>query len=365
MNDMNKRIAVIGAGNGGTAIAAHLALSGALVNLYDTFPEYTKDIQKEGGIFLEDGTSSTFAKMNMVTEDIGEAIDNVRIIMVVTPAFTHKMIADACYKYLGDGQIVVLNPGRTAGALAFLNRVRRNGCRKDIIVAETQTLIYSCRRLGPKNVRIYGVKDQVDIASLPADKVGEVAEALAPYYPQFKPTGNTLCTSLANIGSMFHPLPMLMNIGRVETDKRGFKYYKEGISPSVAAMIEKIDSERISVASIYGIKMSDAKTWLKKSYPTHGDDLYTLIQNNEAYAQIAAPANIGARYIKEDVPTGLVPISELGRAAHVATPFIDAVITLASGLYDRNFREEGRSLRNLGLEHMELQQIKRRFETGE
>lgn len=117
---MNKKVAVIGAGNGGMAVSAYLSLSGVSVNLCDLFPEYTNDIIKEGGIKLVGVDKNGFAKMNLVTNNIHDAIKGVKLIMVVTPAFTHKMIAEDCSKCLEDGQIVVLNPGRTAGALYFL-----------------------------------------------------------------------------------------------------------------------------------------------------------------------------------------------------------------------------------------------------
>ena len=40
---MNMSVAVIGAGNGGTAIAAYMASQGAEVNLSDLFPQYFLD----------------------------------------------------------------------------------------------------------------------------------------------------------------------------------------------------------------------------------------------------------------------------------------------------------------------------------
>lgn len=40
-----------------------------------------------------------------------------KIIMVVTPAAGHQDIAQRLSPYLEEGQIIVLNPGRTGGAL--------------------------------------------------------------------------------------------------------------------------------------------------------------------------------------------------------------------------------------------------------
>lgn len=155
---MEDTIAVVGAGNGGMAMAAYLASCGAKVNLCDLFPEYIKDIQKTGYIELTHAGKISRQHMNMVTVDIAEAISHVKLILVVTPAFTHRIIAENCSETLNDGQIIVLNPGRTGGALEFFNTVRSKGCHKDITISEAQTLIYSCRKTGDCSVEIYGTQ---------------------------------------------------------------------------------------------------------------------------------------------------------------------------------------------------------------
>lgn len=361
---MNNVIAVIGAGNGGTAIAAHMASLGGNVALCDLFPQYLTEIQEKGYIELTCEGKTQRVSMPFVTNDVSQAVKDAKLIMVVTPAFTHKKIAEACWQSLTDGQIIVLNPGRTGGALEFKETLAKCGCKAHVVIAETQTLIYSCRKTDGNAVTIFGIKKAVDISAFPATKTNEVVEALFPYYPQFTPRKNGLCTSLCNIGSMFHPTPILLNIGRIENDKRGYRYYIDGITPSVAALIEKLDSERIEVANAYGINVLTAVQWLKRSYETYGNTLYELIQNNKAYMDIMAPKTIDARYMTEDVPSGLVPIAALGDAAGVATPNIDAVITLAGSIYNKDFFYEGRSLKNLGIDNMTKDEIISYFETG-
>lgn len=362
---MSTTVAVIGAGNGGTAIAGYLASCGVRVNLCDLFPQFLEGIQANGGIELTLNGQQSHQTLNLVTGDVSKAIEGVQLIMVVTPSFTHKMIAEACAASLTDGQVVVLNPGRTGGALEFRNTIRSKGCTADITIAETQTLIYSCRKTGPASVEIYGVKKEVALGAFPANRTQLVLDLLGPYYPQFTPAKNCLETSLSNIGALFHPTPVLLNIGRIESDPDGFRYYWDGISPSVAGLIKKLDAERMAVAAAYGVQILSAEEWLKQSYETYGDSLYELLQHNNAYGDIKAPKTIDARYVTEDVPMSLVPISTLGQVAGVPTPNIDAVIQLTSAIYNRDFRSEGRCAKNLGLEGMTLEQVAHYFETGE
>ncbi|MEA4934588.1 MAG: NAD/NADP octopine/nopaline dehydrogenase family protein [Lawsonibacter sp.] len=362
---METTVAVIGAGNGGTAIAGYLSSLGVKVNLCDLFPQYLEGIQAAGGINLTLNGKTTYQSLNLITEDAAQAIQGVHLIMVVTPSFTHKMIAAACCAKLTDGQMVVLNPGRTGGALEFLATIHGEGCTADITVAETQTLIYSCRKTGPASVEIYGTKKEVALGAFPANRIQRVLDLLHPFYPQFAPAKNCLETSLSNIGALFHPTPVLLNIGRIESDPNGYRYYWDGISPSVAVLIKAIDTERMAVAQAYGIRILNAEEWLRQSYDTYGDDLYQLLQNNRAYEDIMAPKTIQARYVTEDVPMSLVPISTLGRTAGVPTPNIDAVIQLTSSIYQTDFRSEGRNAANLGLEGMTKEQVAHYFETGE
>ena len=71
-----EKYTVIGAGHGGKAMAAHLALMGLKVTLYNRTPDHISVIKKRGGIELEsaEGGPHGFGKLANVTADIGEAV---------------------------------------------------------------------------------------------------------------------------------------------------------------------------------------------------------------------------------------------------------------------------------------------------
>ncbi|MCK4435783.1 NAD/NADP octopine/nopaline dehydrogenase family protein, partial [Candidatus Bathyarchaeota archaeon] len=70
----------------------------------------------------------------------------------------------------------------------------------------------------------------------------------------------------------------------------------------------------------------------------------------------------------EDVPTGLIPLSSLGNKLDVPTPMIDSFINLAESLFRKDFNidffERGRTMENLGLDNMTVDEIKEFVETG-
>ena len=117
---------VIGAGHGGKAMAAHLALMGFRVTLYNRTPDHVAAIKARGGIDLEsyDGGPRGFGKLALVTSDMGEALRQTGIVMVVVPSSAHADMARMAAPHLHDGQIVVLHPGRTCGAIEFAKVLR-------------------------------------------------------------------------------------------------------------------------------------------------------------------------------------------------------------------------------------------------
>ena len=120
--------AVIGAGHGGRAMAVDLAVKDFTVHLYNRTAERIGEIALRGEIELEheDGTHR-LGRIAVVTSDIAEALDGADVIMVVLPASGHRDIARSCASHSRDGQIVILNPGRTGGALEFHQILNREG----------------------------------------------------------------------------------------------------------------------------------------------------------------------------------------------------------------------------------------------
>jgi len=307
------RFTVIGAGHGGKAMAADLASRDFRVNLYNRTPERITEIALRGEIELErENGAFCVGRLATVTSDMAEALDDTDVIMVVLPASGHREIARHCAPHLRDDQIVILNPGRTGGALEFRQILERMGCTADALVAETGTFIFASRSVGPAQARIFRRKNTVPLAALPATRTGHVLEAVCDAYPQFIPASNVLHTSLDNMGAIFHPTLTLLNAGWIERTKGNFQFYIDGVTRSTAQVLEVLDRERVTVAAALGVHARPALQWLRDAYSAKGDTLYEAIQANPGYQGINAPRNLRHRYIFEDVPFSLVPLASLG-----------------------------------------------------
>ncbi len=348
---------VIGAGNGGQAMAGFLAMRGFRANLWNRSQDVVDRINQMGGIQLE-GHYSGFSVPNLVTSDMGKALDGAKVVLVAVPASGHASVARAMAPHLADDQIIVLNPGRTGGALSFRQDLRSAGCKVRVIVAEAGTFIYASRTKEPGRSFVYGVKKHVSVAALPANKTMTVLRALRPAFPQFIPAESVLATSLDNIGAIFHPAPTLLNAGRIECGEK-YDHYKTGISPAIANLLSRMDGERVAISRALGVAGRSVMEWLNDTYGITAPDLYTAIQKNPSYDDIVAPSTLETRYIFEDVPFSLVPLMALGEVAGVKTPAIESVVLLAEAMMNRDFRTSGRGLDAMGLRGLKRDELSR------
>lgn len=357
------KIAVIGAGNGGQSIAGYLALQGYETSLYDIDVQKMDILKQKGGIELT-GRIEGFGKIDCITTDIAEAVKGAEIVMVTTVANAHRAVAKSMASYVEEGQVIILNPGRTCGALVFNQTLQTEGCTKRYYLGEAQTLVYACRVIENGKVNIIGVKDEVFLAGLPASDTEYILSKINPIYPCFIKADNVLRTSLENIGAMFHPCVCLFNAATIERQDE-FWFYRD-MTEQVARFIEKFDEERLAVGKAYGVDLLSVKEWIKFAYKdTEGDTLCERMKNNPAYHDIKAPGTIFTRQLTEDIPTGVLPIMELGKAAGVEVPLLTSMVNTIEALLDMDLHTNGRTLKNLGLEGKSKDEILNFITNGE
>ncbi len=357
-------ICVIGAGNGGQALAAYFAMKGFDTSLFNRSSWRIAPIIENKRIKLEGEVKGVY-EISFATTNLEEAMKDRKLLMVVVPAFAHKQIAEKMAPFVEDGQIILLNPGRTGGALEFKNVFKSKGVKKDVIIAEAQTFIFASRMSNPGVVKIFRIKNAVPIAALPSKRNDELKEVMREVMPEFEVADNIIYTSFNNIGAVFHPATLLLNAARIESTAGKFEFYLEGISNSVAKVLEKVDEERCKVMKIFGAEPLTSVNWLKYAYDVTGKNLYEAIHNNSGYQGILAPPSIDNRYITEDVPMSLVPISSFGKEFGVQTPVIDSVINLANVMMEKDYFKEGRTVESLGLKGKKIEEILKLLEEGD
>lgn len=350
------KIAVIGAGNGGQAISAYLSIQGHEVNLYHYRKEKVDALNNKNNTIKLVGAIEGDGVLHCVSTDLKKVIEGAEVIMVTTIANAHSTLAEQMAPILQENQVVVLNPGRTGGALEFLQTIKKNGCVNNVYVAEAQTLVYACRIVEDGVVNVIGVKDKVLISSVNSKRTQYVLDKVKPLYPCFEAAENVLRTSLENIGAIFHPCVLLFNAATIERQS-DFWFYRD-MTPAIADFIETFDRERLSVGHAYGINLLSVREWISYAYPdTKGNTLCEKMVNNPAYYAIKSPSTIFTRQLTEDIPTGVLPIVELGKVAGVDVSLMESMINICSALLQIDFRKNGRTLEHLGLADLTKEEI--------
>lgn len=335
-----KKVFVCGGGHQGLSMAAHLALNGVNVSLWNRTQENIQEVIDTHQISCN-GIVNGVAFIDKASSNLEEVVSD--FVMVTTPSSAHKDVASQLAPFVHKDMIIVLNPGRTFGAVEFAVTLLKCGVKELPHIAETQTIVYTCRRSSKNSTTIFALKEDVKIAAINGSNIEYIMRKMPECLKShFSVVESVALTSLANVGMILHCSPVLMNIGWIESEKVDFKYYYDGISKSIAHFIEKVDAERVAVGKALGYNIETTVNWLRRTYLVEGEDLYECIRNNVAYREIDAPPTIKTRYIFEDVPNGLVPVEHLGQVLGVSTPNCSTIINLASSVYDIDFRNEGR-----------------------
>ena len=360
-------IAVIGAGIGGVYLIAHLGMAGCKLRLHDIDDARLADIRAAGGVTVE-GEGGGFAAVERATTELREAVDGAAIIIVVTGGNAQEAVARSLAQLLRDGQLILLIQGNTGGALVVRRALDAAGCQARIDIAEMDNYPYSCRRLAPARIRPIVAKRWLQIAAFPGNRTGAVFARLAPLFPQAVAAPDIVATGFTNANAMLHVANCLANAGRIESGG-GYKFYAEGVTPAVARLYEAINAERVAVAAALGASVPDLAEWFDRVYGVREASLVETCRRltldaDGPYQATGTPASLDHKYITEDLPVGLIPMSALGAAARVPTPAIDALIELVRHMTGKDFAAEARTLDRLGLAGMDGPQIRRIMAEG-
>ncbi len=344
---MSKHWAIIGAGNGGQAFAGYLSMMGIDITIYDTFQETVDALNAKGGVNLT-GTAKHlgFGKIQFASTDIGKVMEGAEVIWVILPSLYHKSIAEKMAPHLKDGQTVIINPIAPLGTMEFRKVLDDCGCKADITLAGSCTLLFACRLSETGEVFVNGQKNEVTIAAYPSRDNDKVEALTRDYIPEFKFVQDILAVSFDNLNFEFHPGPTLLYTAMIEGGK-DFEYYIDFV-PSQVKLIEAIDAERMELCKAYGVESAvDATETFRFMYGYEGD-LYQMITNADCYKGIKGPKSLHVRYLLEDVPYALRALQTLAKIAGTKSTAIDTVVNLAYILLGDEL-DEGRTAENLGL----------------
>ena len=363
------KVAILGAGHGGIAMAGDLTLAGHEVRLA-ALPDHAGNLQllqAFGGIMVEGITSSGappgFARPALMTTDLAAALKGAQVVMVVVPAFGQEPYMRALIEHGEKGQIVVFNPGKF-GTLVFARMLKDAGRFDDFLIGETTSFIFAAKTKGLGHVNIKAAKEELPFAALPAVRTAEALWTLTDLYPQLSPSMGVLQTSIDAPGLIIHPISTLMNMSRIE-QIGPYRNSHYDITPSVGRIMEAVDHERMEVARLLCRETFSFMDTMQVLYKVKGESAYDMMYQITAHNVQMAPESLRHRYVTEDIPYGLATIASIGRQIGVPVPRIEAMVNIACMANGEDYWTTGRTAEKLGLGGMTAHEMVRFALTGE
>ncbi len=349
-------ISVLGAGNGGTAVAAELSLRGHAVNLIKTshamHDEDFNHLLANGGIvhLIEDGKTTT-ACIPCVTRDLSRLRDSQVVIVYIQTNY-HEDLIRRIRPHLRDGQILLLNPGYLSTAYVI-----RHCAGIDVTVCEAQSSFVDCRLIEPGTIRIGFRNVRNPLGIYPARRTQASRQVLDQLGYPFAYLPSVLEAALHNPNLIVHTVGAIMSIPRIEKTQGEYCMYHEVFTPSVWRILEALDREKMDVMAALGsARMPYVEACMfRNTLDDTRDAKEVFFWYAGMPTRAKGPLTVDSRYISEDVPQGLVLLETLGAKLGVATPICTSLIELATAALGRDLRAEGRTVERLGKEI--LQQI--------
>lgn len=414
MDERKYTIGIYGiASQSGRAYLADYLSKGYRVIGYNRDSEHgrkvVEDIRSLGGVYLERPKNSNREDSRFIPlkpeDEITMYVDNLvgesDVIIVALPSIYHEeAVRTMCDVGVWKRRIpIILSPSRSF-ASPYLWKIL--GERYPVVCFSTCP--YSCK--APNNTTsLIKRRKRTWVASLEGEFSTSQIMMLKQLFPQAAFTNIPALTTLNNIGAVFHCATYMLN--KDEIDKRKeegetFSFYMDGIAarPEVGAVLEEIDQVKLQIAqklglSVFGLKgreredvwrkltnglraleeeneddidvlrkiralfmeylnnsVISAQHWLDITYGVQrieGESLSEAIARTPTYQSNSVPQ---LRYVKEDIPTGLVVYEALAKRLDVKCDSVTHIIDLYNEAFHCDARNEGRNLNDFSLEYI-------------
>lgn len=339
--DTKDRVAIIGAGPAGLALAADLESRGIAVLVYShpMHSRHTHDIVTQGCLKIR-GKIESFMKLRL-TFDLGEVVEFSRIMVLTVPSTGHETVLRELKRFHLRQHTVIAIPGNLISLL-------KEAEVEVECVLETNLSPYSSRMcegelvvLGRKKLCYIAAWQQRDLSPAFNAKIQDI-------FPiELKWCSNVMEVYLSNINGVLHPLMMLMNAGRIESTAGDFLLYRDGLTRSVANAILAVDRVRIKIGEAFGFRLKSVIEVSNECYGHAFTDLVDLARHSGPHQRLKAPPDLDNRNISEDVPNVLACWHSLAEKFGIDASPIKAVIVLAEMATGVDYTTSGRDLTKL------------------
>ena len=311
------KITVVGGGNMGSILSVKFSqihdVTLFLNAPYERVNEYHKDML----IFNEDNNSLIKGKINLITEDLKEAVKDAEWIFITYPSFLFASFSKQLIPLLHEGQHLVGIPGSGGFELHF-----KKALDKGVTITGLQR-VHSVARIIKKGeeVRESGVRKGIRCASIPLSFNEEAAKFIYKCYSlPVEPLENYLNVTLLNSNPILHTSRLYSVFKDYETVKEYDKlplFYEEWSLES-SELLEKMDNELFAMFKVlkaHDMPVNQITTLLEHYESNNPVEMTHKLNSINSLKGLTTPSklnengkyipDLSSRYFTADFPYGL------------------------------------------------------------
>lgn len=360
------KVAVLGGGADARLIAALALSGGAAVTLFSAYGQELEMLRASSGIGLRGaGPVGSYhvdrdGEAVQLTAELDAAVAGSEVIFLTGPIHKQRTYAMVLADHLSDGQVLVVAPGRSLGAVETAWMLRLGGCSADITLVEVQGLPFWYRAEGATlHLSDAGT---MAAATLPRGR-GAVLERLKPLMPNLVAVDSVLASGFADLSAAVE-IPALV-LGGAGLEPGGIRVPMGGmplpenetfaalIGPAQRRLMEALADERRAVASAFGVReLPDTPTWIAGYAGSDKGPSARPVPDRESARALLRDGVIGS----------FAPLASAAVLAGVDVPQTQALMAMTGALLDADVAAAGRRLETMGINAANADAARRAFD---
>ena len=344
---MSKHVTIIGTDEIGLAAVADLSQRGFTVTLYVPEDEPLGERLVEEPTIFFNGERVDFHR---VESNLAEALQASSLIFITATGWNVESIARQCAPFLTDNHRVVLFGHGALASLRFKQVTDEMETEADYVVGETDSPPYEIaydEKTGELELILRSKK--MLFSSYPKSDHPMFLRELRACYPSMTEAENIWEVLLNNRLPETVVVPVLSNLSTIEMEIAHFQLYREGISETVARLMQEVDEERKKL--VRSMRFEDVgieRRLVESGHVKPLDELMEQMQESNVFNQLPRTKVHMINQFMEGLLFGVVPWLSLARLLSIETPTLDSLLQLSSVALDRMIEQEGLTLDKVG-----------------
>ena len=362
-----QKVTVLGAGVDAQAMACLCLSEGADVLMFSAYRAELEPLRSSGGISVRgEGPVGNYqidqdaVPSIKLTSELDAAVDHADVIFVTGPVLKQRTYSLVLAGHLKEGQIIVIAPGRSLGAIEMAWNLRVGGNTTNVSIVEPGQLPWWVSKEG--NTLSLSAIGPAKCGVVPASNQ-RVLTALKPYLPNMVAAPNVIDSGFSDASGFIEVAALMMGgpamppggpelpVGGVPLAENNT--FRNMIGENHRAVMRAMSAERRAVAARWGVR----------SIPEN-KDLYDLNVGTASGAGARpVPTHEHAVHLVRCAVIGsLVPLISAANIADVEVPNTQAMVSTACAVLGGDLLNAGRRLDAIGIPGNNLDDARRALE---